>query len=241
LSGRRAELGGAALSHNHQEQIAFGGWLRQRRRALGLTQDELARQVGCSTITLRKLEAEERRPSEQIVERLADALNVAPSDRANFLQFARGDPFAAPVVSALPPVAPAVARIPAPLDPSGDNLTDADNPYKGLQAFGEGDAADFFGREALTCQLLARLGEIGELARFLAVVGPSGCGKSSVVRSGLIPALRRGGLPGSSRCVVVQLMPGLTRYVPELTCAQRQLYQIMPPCDANGAVPSPIP
>ncbi len=88
-------------------------------------------------------------------------------------------------------------------------LTDADNPYKGLRAFGEGDAADFFGRDAITQQLLARLGEGGDLSRFLAVVGPSGCGKSSVVNAGLIPALRRGGLPGSDRWFIVQMVPGV--------------------------------
>jgi len=87
-------------------------------------------------------------------------------------------------------------------------LTDADNPYKGLRAFVEGDAADFFGRDALVQQLLERLGESGDLSRFLAVVGPSGCGKSSVVKAGLIPALRRGGLPGSEKWFIVELMPG---------------------------------
>ena len=69
---------------------------------------------------------------------------------------------------------------PAPEAPA-KTLTAADNPYKGLRAFGEADAEDFFGRESLTQQLLVRLAEGGDLARFLAVVGPSGCGKSSVV------------------------------------------------------------
>src|SRR6266851_2272259 len=78
---------------------SFGDWLRQRRRTLDLTQEELARQVGCSAITLRKLEAEERRPSKQIAERLADVLRVPPDGRADFLRFARGDPFAAPDIS----------------------------------------------------------------------------------------------------------------------------------------------
>ncbi len=87
-------------------------------------------------------------------------------------------------------------------------LTPADNPYKGLRAFGELDAADFFGREALTQQLLARMGEGGDLAHFLAVAGPSGSGKSSVVRAGLIPALRRGALPGSENWFIVELIPG---------------------------------
>ena len=36
---------------------AFGQHVRQRRRALDLTQDELARRVGCAAITLRKIEA----------------------------------------------------------------------------------------------------------------------------------------------------------------------------------------
>src|SRR5215212_6364973 len=77
------------------------------------------------------------------------------------------------------------------------DLTAADNPYKGLRAFGEADAADFFGRADLIQRLLAHMGETEEtgeerdLARFLAVVGPSGSGKSSVVQAGLIPALRR--------------------------------------------------
>ena len=83
-----------------------------------------------------------------------------------------------------------------------------ENPYKGLRAFQEGDAADFFGREALTQRLLERLGEPTPLARFLAVVGPSGSGKSSVVKAGLIPALRHGALPGSQRWFVVEMLPG---------------------------------
>ena len=87
-------------------------------------------------------------------------------------------------------------------------LTPADNPYKGLRAFAELDAADFFGRESLTQQLLARLGEGEDLTRFLAVAGPSGSGKSSVVRAGLIPAIRRGALPGSENWFIVELTPG---------------------------------
>ena len=87
-------------------------------------------------------------------------------------------------------------------------LTSEDNPYKGLRAFGEGDAQDFFGREALTTQLLVRLSEGGDLSRFLAVIGPSGSGKSSVVEAGLIPALRRGGLPGSENWFIVPMLPG---------------------------------
>jgi WD40 repeat protein len=83
-----------------------------------------------------------------------------------------------------------------------------ENPYKGLRAFQEADAGDFFGREALTRRLLGRLGEAGELARFLAVIGPSGSGKSSVVRAGVLPALRRGTLTGSRHWFIVEMIPG---------------------------------
>jgi DNA-binding CsgD family transcriptional regulator len=71
-----------------------------------------------------------------------------------------------------------------------ENDLELENPYKGLRAFREEDTADFFGREALIGRLTARLCEPDPLARFLAVVGPSGSGKSSVIKAGLIPALR---------------------------------------------------
>ena len=73
------------------------------------------------------------------------------------------------------------------------------NPYKGLRAFTEADAYDFFGRGALTRRLVARLSESGPGSRFLAVVGPSGGGKSSVVRAGLVPAIRQRRAGGSRR------------------------------------------
>jgi WD40 repeat protein/serine/threonine protein kinase/DNA-binding winged helix-turn-helix (wHTH) protein len=81
------------------------------------------------------------------------------------------------------------------------------NPYKGLRPFLEADAPDFFGRDALVERLLARMGETGDGSRLLAVVGPSGSGKSSLVRAGLIPALRTGALPGSERWFVVEMLP----------------------------------
>ncbi len=60
------------------------------------------------------------------------------------------------------------------------------NPYKGLEAFQEVDAGDFFGRDDLIEELVHKAAE----ARLVAVVGPSGAGKSSVVKAGLIPRLR---------------------------------------------------
>jgi predicted ATPase/DNA-binding XRE family transcriptional regulator len=68
---------------------SFGQWLRQRRKALDLTQTDLANQVGCSVMTVRKMERDERRPSKQMAECLADALVIAPEQRGVFLAFAR--------------------------------------------------------------------------------------------------------------------------------------------------------
>jgi DNA-binding SARP family transcriptional activator/class 3 adenylate cyclase/ABC-type glycerol-3-phosphate transport system substrate-binding protein len=82
------------------------------------------------------------------------------------------------------------------------------NPYKGLHAFVEADADDFFGRDSLVDRLVVRLAEAVDGSRFLAVVGPSGSGKSSVVRAGLIPTLRAGALPGSDRWFFMEMLPG---------------------------------
>src|SRR5438034_36311 len=67
----------------------FGIWLSQRRKALDLTQMDLAHQVSCSVMTIRKIERDIRRPSKQIAERLADVLAVSLDERAAFIAFAR--------------------------------------------------------------------------------------------------------------------------------------------------------
>jgi len=62
-------------------EVSFGEWLKRQRTAAGLTQKQLAEQVNCSMITLRKIEAEERRPSAQIVEQLAEIFNIPREER----------------------------------------------------------------------------------------------------------------------------------------------------------------
>ena len=82
------------------------------------------------------------------------------------------------------------------------------NPYKGLRSFEIEDEQDFFGREEVVQKLANRLQENTPYKRFLAVVGPSGSGKSSVVKAGLIPALRKGIIPNSASWFIVQMVPG---------------------------------
>ena len=69
---------------------SFGYWIRRQRKALDLTQQTLADKVGCSVAAIKKIEGDERRPSRQIAERMADILAVPSSQRELFLEVARG-------------------------------------------------------------------------------------------------------------------------------------------------------
>lgn len=147
----------------------FGDLLRYLRRRAGLTQRELSIAVGYSDAQISRLEQNQRLPDPAIIEaRFVPAL------------FLEHEP---QIVKRLMELAADVRREDAP----ALGLP----PFKGLLCFDESDADLFFGREALTARLVERVTasfKSGE--RFLAVVGASGSGKSSVVRAGLIPALR---------------------------------------------------
>jgi len=102
---------------------------------------------------------------------------------------------------------------------AGRPVSQVSNPYKGLRPFQEADAGDFFGRDELIKRLLDRLVipdpylagpgfDNTGAGRLLVVVGPSGSGKSSVVKAGLVPALRKGALPGSEKWFIVDMEPG---------------------------------
>ncbi|WP_189713641.1 nSTAND1 domain-containing NTPase [Streptomyces phaeofaciens] len=86
-------------------------------------------------------------------------------------------------------------------------------PYRGLRVFEEEHADWFFGREELTGTLTGRLRSLAASGGgLLAVVGPSGSGKSSLLRAGLLPAVRGGALdhPAGARPPVVLMTPGRT-------------------------------
>ena len=75
----------------------FGQWLKQRRKALGLTQVELAQRVGCAQVTLRKIEAGDLAPSILLASSLAKAVGAAEADLPDLVALARsaGDDFTA--------------------------------------------------------------------------------------------------------------------------------------------------
>jgi predicted ATPase/DNA-binding XRE family transcriptional regulator len=74
-----------------EQTSSFGYWLRRRRKALDLTQDELAQRTGWSLGTIKKIESDQRRPSKQLTERLADLLEMGADERAVFLKAARAE------------------------------------------------------------------------------------------------------------------------------------------------------
>jgi basic membrane lipoprotein Med (substrate-binding protein (PBP1-ABC) superfamily)/DNA-binding SARP family transcriptional activator len=83
------------------------------------------------------------------------------------------------------------------------------NPYRGLEAFREDDAHLFHGRDRLLAGILRSLATNTTVT----VIGPSGSGKSSAVRAGVIPALRKGSLPGSDEWLIATMVPGSLPFI----------------------------
>ncbi|MEV1085138.1 hypothetical protein AB0I98_44165 [Streptomyces sp. NPDC050211] len=82
---------------------------------------------------------------------------------------------------------------------------DAVPPYPGLRRFQPEDQERFFGRDRLTADLTAMV----RAHRLTAVVGASGSGKSSLLRAGLVPALRDCGASGPERLATIRILtPG---------------------------------
>jgi predicted ATPase/DNA-binding XRE family transcriptional regulator len=138
-------------------ETSFGAWLRQRRKQLDLTRAQLAQRIGYSVSALRKLETDERRPSKQIADLLAEALDIPAAQRALFLQVARGERRVARLGAA---TAHAIAEH-APLRPTS-NL-----PLP---------ATVLVGREVELMELSHLLSD--PQCRLLTLVGPGGIGKT---------------------------------------------------------------
>lgn len=68
---------------------SFGAWIKRRRKALDLTQQELAQRVGCSASLIFKIESDERSISRQMAELLAEHLEIPSDQRDLFMRVAR--------------------------------------------------------------------------------------------------------------------------------------------------------
>lgn len=144
------------------DQVSFGYWLRRRRKALDLTQEALAAQISCSVTTIRKIEADERRPSRQLTELLAQALQLAPQEWPRFLQVARAEQ-GVKHLAALAPVAVEPARPATPISVSAQpNLPTS--------------VTALIGRSLELDQIMLLLQDA--MCRLLTLVGPGGIGKT---------------------------------------------------------------
>lgn len=143
------------------EIVSFGEWVRQRREALNFTRADLAQRVTCSEITIKKIERDERRPSRELAELLAEHLLVPPPWRDQFVQRARGEFVAGPAPLAEAPPPPSFLQ--------------AEQPY---------ELPRFVAREAelgwLDEHLQATLAGDG---RVVFITGEAGWGKSELARA----------------------------------------------------------
>lgn len=99
----------------------------------------------------------------------------------------------------LPP--PPIAGAPRPsAQPSTVTLMPG-SPFRGDTPYREQDAPQFFGRDALVQAVIERLGS----RSIVWLTGPSGCGKTSIVRAGVVPALRRAGAMRSIHAIALTL------------------------------------
>ena len=134
-----------------EHAVSFGYWLRRRRKALDLTQAELAAKTGCAVTTIKKLETDARRPSRQLAERLAEALALPEAERQILLAEA-----------GLPPLSPAISR-------------DAESQSP-LPPVPPASPGPLIGRTRELAQLHAFLLEGS--TRLLTLTGPGGVGKT---------------------------------------------------------------
>jgi tetratricopeptide (TPR) repeat protein/transcriptional regulator with XRE-family HTH domain len=140
---------------------SFGYWLRRRRKALDLTQEALAERVSCSGFAIRKIEADERRPSLPLAHRLADALAVPAEERRAFLDAARA------VRSA--------ARLPL------GGLPEA--PARDAAIYAKSETAPFVGRKKEYDVLVELVADLtGGSGNTVLIEGEPGIGKSRLIR-----------------------------------------------------------
>jgi transcriptional regulator with XRE-family HTH domain/tetratricopeptide (TPR) repeat protein len=145
--------------------ISFGESVQRRRNVLSMTRAELARRVGCSSVTIKKIERGERRPSQQIAELLADHLLIPAPERNRFVRMARGevDP------SSLARQAEQARALPTFLQTPSTSPTSEDFP--------------FVAREAELAQLQMHLDQaLHGSGQVVFITGEAGCGKSALAQ-----------------------------------------------------------
>ncbi len=135
--------------------------MKKRRKALDLTQVELAQRIGCAVITVQKIEADRRRPSKQMAELLADQLEIPPADIQSFIRFARLNSHGRAWRDLNEPAGYTSWTL------SAGHVNNLPEPLKGL-----------FGRDQDLAEIRKRL--LSDGVRLLTLIGPPGVGKTSL-------------------------------------------------------------
>jgi len=165
---RRILIGGSDGVQDRTD--SFGYWLRRRRKALDLTQEALAQRVSCSGFTIRKIEADERRPSRRLAERLTTALAIPEEERRAFLDAARAQH--------------ATNRLrlnPAPVNTGAPTASIHSTPGPALGA--TSDATPFVGRINEYGLLIGLIARLTTGAGYTVLIeGEPGIGKSRLLR-----------------------------------------------------------
>ena len=163
----------------------FAHELRElRRRAGSPTYREMARRAGYSAPTLSSAAAGERLPSLPVALAYVNACG------------GRGEEWE----PRWRELTEELAVLPTVRD------EDEPAPFRGLARFEAEDGALFFGREQLVDNLVGLIRK----HRFVALVGASGSGKSSLLRAGLVPALRSLGEEDGRPAAIRICAPGVS-------------------------------
>jgi predicted ATPase/transcriptional regulator with XRE-family HTH domain len=159
---------GRVVPKKHPVDIAlhsFGEWLKQQRRRLDLTQDQLATRCFCSASTIRKIESNDLVPSRSLVDQLAQVLQIPPALQPAFENFARGQPS-----SFLHELSLVTQPSPAPVPPPGQTQSITPTYYLPAPMTG------LVGREREVQSGAALLQRAN--VRLVTLVGPPGAGKT---------------------------------------------------------------
>jgi predicted ATPase/transcriptional regulator with XRE-family HTH domain len=156
--------------------VSFYEWLKRRRKALDMTQDELAKRAACSVGTLRKIESGVRRPSKQLAGLLAKALKIPDQEQETFIRVARSElnpeRLSKPAPDSLPPLPQAWTLNRAAQSSSGIPVTKPTSPANHIPL----PATPLIGRETELAALERIF--IDPQCRLLTLTGAGGMGKT---------------------------------------------------------------